>query len=84
MNGTVALAVPPIITGLRPNNAVTGAVATEATKPSAGGNPIIAAIAKPYGRAISAAIAPPETSPANARQLSAIFPNRKASALPLR
>ncbi len=41
MKGTVALAVPPISTGLRPSNAVMGAVTMEVTRPSTGGNPII-------------------------------------------
>ena len=47
MKGTVALAVPPIRTGLRPKNAVIGAVMIDVTRPSDGGSPIIPAIAKP-------------------------------------
>src|SRR5258708_17768856 len=69
MNGTVALAVPPIKTGLRPSSAVIGAVATDVTNPKTGGRPIMLAIARPYGRAIRAAIAPPPKSPANSFQL---------------
>src|SRR5579863_96778 len=69
MNGTVALAVPPIRTGFLPRNAVTGAVITEVRTPSTGGRPIRAAMERPYGRAISAAITPPKQSPANNRQL---------------
>jgi hypothetical protein len=47
MKGTVALAVPPIRTGLRPNSAVIGAVRIEVTTPNIGGNPIKAAIERP-------------------------------------
>ena len=39
MNGTVALAVPPIKTGLRPSSEVTGAVRIEVKSPSSGGKP---------------------------------------------
>ncbi len=46
-NGTVALAVPPIRTGLRPSSAVIGAVAIDVNRPSAGGRPIRRAIARP-------------------------------------
>jgi len=67
INGTVALAVPPIRTGLRPSSAVTGAVTIDVTIPSVGGSPIMDARASPYGRAIRAAINPPETSPPKAR-----------------
>lgn len=34
MKGTVALAVPPMSTGLRPSNAITGAVRIEVETPS--------------------------------------------------
>ncbi len=47
MNGTVALAVPPISTGLRPNSAITGAVRMEVKTPSTGGRPISDAMASP-------------------------------------
>jgi len=47
MKGTVALAVPPISSGLRPNIAVMGAVSTEVKIPSTGGKPINAAIERP-------------------------------------
>jgi hypothetical protein len=47
MKGTVALAVPPISTGLRPNNAVTGAVKMEVATPRMGGKPIRVAIESP-------------------------------------
>ena len=47
MNGTVALAVPPIKTGLRPRMAVMGAVNSEVKRPMAGGKPINRAIARP-------------------------------------
>ena len=67
MNGTVALAVPPIRTGLRPSSAVMGAVTIEVTIPNTGGSPIMDARARPYGRAMSAAIKPPDMSPAKAR-----------------
>jgi hypothetical protein len=69
MNGTVALAVPPMRTGFLPSRAVAGAVTIEVNKPSTGGNPISEAIAKPYGIAISAAMIPPQTSPASEFQL---------------
>lgn len=69
MNGTVALAVPPISTGLRPNSAVTGAVQMDVTTPRIGGRPISAAMESPYGSAMSAAISPPAQSPQNRSQL---------------
>ena len=47
IKGTVALAVPPIRTGFRPNSAVMGAVRIEVTTPKIGGNPIKAAIERP-------------------------------------
>jgi hypothetical protein len=47
MNGTVALAVPPISTGLRPNTAVIGALTMEVTSPRTGGKPIMEARANP-------------------------------------
>ena len=47
MKGTVALAVPPISTGLRPSTAVIGELTMEVTRPRTGGNPIIEAKAKP-------------------------------------
>ena len=65
MKGTVALAVPPISTGLRPRIAVIGAVSSDVKSPSTGGSPISDAIARPYGSAISAAIIPPKQSPKN-------------------
>ena len=68
MNGTVALAVPPINTGLRPSAAMIGAVRIDVKTPSTGGNPISDAMAKPYGSAINAAITPPEKSPSNPAQ----------------
>jgi hypothetical protein len=40
MNGTVALAVPPMSTGFLPSTAVTGAVRIEVNNPSAGGKPM--------------------------------------------
>ena len=66
--GTVALAVPPIKTGLRPSNDVTGAVNIDVNSPIWGGSPIIRARAKPYGSATNAAIAPPIASPARSCQ----------------
>jgi hypothetical protein len=42
-----------------------GAVRIEVNTPSTGGKPIREAIARPYGSAIKAAIAPPEQSPRN-------------------
>lgn len=42
-----------------------GAVEMDVTNPRTGGKPIMFAMAKPYGKAISAAIAPPAKSPAN-------------------
>ena len=68
MNGTVALAVPPTSTGLRPKNAMIGAVRIDVKTPSTGGSPIKEAIASPYGSAIKAAITPPEQSPKNPPQ----------------
>jgi hypothetical protein len=65
MKGTVALAVPPIRTGLRPNRAITGAVRMDVKTPKTGGKPISEAMASPYGKAINAAIRPPEQSPTN-------------------
>ena len=47
MKGTVALAVPPINTGLRPSSAVTGAVRMLVKIPRTGGSPISEAIASP-------------------------------------
>ncbi len=47
MNGTVALAVPPINTGLRPRSDVTGAVRIDVNRPSSGGRPISRASARP-------------------------------------
>ena len=47
MNGTVALAVPPIKTGLRPKSDVTGAVRIDVKRPSSGGRPISRARASP-------------------------------------
>ncbi len=47
MNGTVALAVPPISTGLRPSRAMTGAVRIDVKIPRTGGSPISDAKAKP-------------------------------------
>ena len=47
MNGTVALAVPPIRTGLRPSSAVTGAVRIDVNRPSSGGRPMSWARASP-------------------------------------
>ena len=47
MNGTVALAVPPIKTGLRPRSDVTGAVRMDVKRPSSGGSPISFARANP-------------------------------------
>ena len=47
MKGTVALAVPPIRTGLRPSNAMTGAVTMDVKTPRTGGSPISDAIASP-------------------------------------
>ena len=76
MNGTVALAVPPISTGLRPSAAITGAVRMDVKTPSTGGSPISEAIARPYGSAISAAIAPPEQSPRNPAQPYPFAPSR--------
>jgi hypothetical protein len=67
MKGTVALAVPPIRTGFRPSSAMMGAVTIEVRIPSIGGRPITDAMASPYGSAISAAISPPEQSPAKVR-----------------
>src|SRR4051812_27891190 len=72
IKGTVALAVPPMRTGFRPKRAVMGAVVTEVTRPRTGGRPIKLAIANPYGSAMSAAMAPPERSPAKIRQLYGI------------
>src|SRR5450432_3120370 len=69
MNGTVALAVPPINAGLRPSRAVIGAVMMDVTSPSTGGRPIMPAMARPYGSAIKAAMKPPCKSPASTRQL---------------
>ena len=63
MKGTVALAVPPIRTGLRPSSAMIGAVRIDVKTPRTGGSPIREAIARPYGSAINAAITPPEASP---------------------
>ena len=68
MKGTVALAVPPISTGLRPIRQITGAVRIEVKIPSTGGNPMAEASASPYGSAISAAIRPPAQSPRNRSQ----------------
>ena len=47
MNGTVALAVPPIRTGLRPKSDVIGAVTIEVNRPSSGGRPMSRARARP-------------------------------------
>ena len=47
MNGTVALAVPPIKTGLRPKTDVMGAVRIDVKRPSSGGRPISRASASP-------------------------------------
>ena len=47
INGTVALAVPPISTGLRPISEITGAVRIEVKMPSTGGNPMAVASARP-------------------------------------
>jgi hypothetical protein len=47
MKGTVALAVPPIKTGLRPSKAMTGAVKMDVNTPRTGGKPISDAIASP-------------------------------------
>ena len=47
MNGTVALAVPPISTGLRPSSAIMGAVRMDVKTPNTGGSPISDAIARP-------------------------------------
>ena len=47
MNGTVALAVPPIRTGFLPSIAVIGAVKIEVATPRIGGNPIRVAIESP-------------------------------------
>lgn len=66
--GTVTVDGPPIKTGLRPSSAVKGAVMIELNSPNSGGNPISAAIANPYGRAMSAAISPPKPSPQRCRQ----------------
>jgi hypothetical protein len=63
MKGTVALAVPPISTGLRPIRLMMGAVRIEVKIPSTGGRPMAEARAKPYGNAMSAAIKPPAQSP---------------------
>src|SRR5579859_7432832 len=68
MNGTVALAVPPINTGLRPKSDVTGAVTIDVKRPSSGGSPISFARANPYGSATNAAITPPSASPARSCQ----------------
>ncbi len=65
MKGIVALPVPPISTGLRPSNAVPGAVRIDVKTPNTGGSPIAAAIAKPYGKAMRAAISPPQASPSS-------------------
>src|SRR3954451_21308977 len=59
-------------TGFRPKRAVMGAVVPEVTRPRTGGRPIKLAIANPYGSAMSAAMAPPERSPAKIRQLYGI------------
>jgi hypothetical protein len=48
---------------------VIGAVAIDVTTPSIGGKPIMAASANPYGKAIKAAMAPPDKSPAKFRKL---------------
>ena len=47
MKGTVALAVPPMRTGLRPRRAITGAVTIDVKTPSTGGSPINDAMASP-------------------------------------
>jgi hypothetical protein len=47
MNGTVALAVPPIKSELRPSKTATGVEMTEVKIPRIGGNPINAAIERP-------------------------------------
>ena len=47
MNGTVALAVPPMSKGLRPSKAVMGAVRIDVSIPNTGGNPIRVANDKP-------------------------------------
>ena len=47
MNGTVALAVPPISTWVRPIKEITGAVRMEVKIPSTGGNPMADARASP-------------------------------------
>ena len=47
MNGTVALAVPPINTGLRPSAAIMGAVRMDVKTPNTGGSPISDAMARP-------------------------------------
>jgi hypothetical protein len=47
MKGTVALAVPPMRTGLRPSSAITGAVRIDVKIPRTGGRPMSEAIAKP-------------------------------------
>ena len=47
MNGTVALAVPPISTGFLPKAAMMGAVRIDVNTPSTGGRPISDAIANP-------------------------------------
>ena len=63
--GTMAFAVPPIRTGLRPGSAVIGAIKMEVKTPGTGGRLMSEAIASPYGSAIDAAIAPPQQSPLN-------------------
>ena len=47
MNGTVALAVPPISTGFRPNAAMMGAVRIDVKTPNTGGRPMSDAMARP-------------------------------------
>jgi len=47
MKGTVALAVPPMSTGLRPRSAMMGAVRMEVKTPKTGGKPINDAMASP-------------------------------------
>ncbi len=47
MKGTVALAVPPIKTGLRPRADVMGAVTIDVNRPSSGGRPMRRASARP-------------------------------------
>src|SRR5690349_16594690 len=68
MKGTVALAVPPIRTGLRPSRAVIGAVRIEVTTPRMGGRPISAALESHKGSALRAAMRPPAQSPRNVSQ----------------